>query len=51
MSILNDDRRFSDNEDEIAEWRSEMLNEFRRQEAYDRQCEERRECEYEEDNV
>lgn len=43
MSIFNDERRFSDNEDERAEWRSEMLNEFRRQEAYDRQCEEREE--------
>ena len=35
MSIFNDDRRFSTNEDEYAEWKAEMKTEYRRQEAYD----------------
>ena len=47
MSILNDDRRFSSDEEEYAEWKSEMISEYRRQEAYDRECE--REYEQEEE--
>lgn len=35
MSILNDYRRYSSNEDEYAEWENEMKSEYRRQEAYD----------------
>ena len=41
MSIWNDDRRYSINEDEYTEWKSEMLSEYRRQVAYDDRCAER----------
>ena len=41
MSILNDYRRYSDNEEEYLEWKSEMEDEYRRQEYADREAEER----------
>lgn len=44
MSILNDDRRYGSDEEQ-AEWKSEMIAEYRRQEAYDRECEQEEEDE------
>ena len=41
MSILNDYRRYSSNEDEHAEWEDEMKSEYRRQDAIDREYEEK----------
>ncbi len=39
MSLHNDDRRFMDGE-EYEQWRREIKDEYRRQEAHDRYCEE-----------
>ena len=41
MSIWNDYRRYSENEDEYAEWEDEMKSEYRRQDAIDREYEEK----------
>lgn len=35
MSILADPRRFSDNEEEYLQWKSDCDYEFRRQQYYD----------------
>lgn len=51
MSILNDCRRYSSNEEEYEEWKSEMEDEYRRQENYDRQMEERRMAEADEQGM
>lgn len=45
MSILNDYRRYSDNEDEYMDWEQEVEREYRKQEYQDRE----REYEYERD--
>ena len=40
MSIFNDDRRYSDNEDEYLEWKAELDREFRKANyVEDRDCE------------
>ena len=49
MSIHNDYRKYG-TEKEQAEWKSEMLAEYARQEAYDRECEERMMCEEEDED-
>ena len=46
MSIHNDYRKYG-TEEEQAEWKSEMLAEYARQEAYEREREERMMCEEE----
>ena len=44
MSLHNDDRRFMDGE-EYEQWQREIKDEYRRQEAHDRYCEEMRDRE------
>ena len=41
MSILNDYRKYSSNEKEKETWKQEVKEEYRRQEMYDRQQEEK----------
>ena len=45
MSIFNDDRRYSEDEDEYRMWKQEVEREYRMDEAYDDYAYERRESE------